>query len=910
MADTVLESFLIKLGYQVDQSSQKNFLSAISGALGMVGKFVGELVALSIAVEEMVRRTAAQMARLHFTAELANSSSLAMKRYAEAVQSVGGSYEQAIQSQEKFGQFLLQQPWMKGYAAAAIGREFANTSDFMEAATQKYHQLSQQFGEDSKEVQAYRIELEQVLGIDMKPLILADKDWEGHTKAIEQANRATEAFGSRWNETEVQAVRLTRSFGFLTDTADRYYKTSMKGLMEFLTTIFDAVNNWLLSQAPKFESWMDELEQNFREGNWEKLGEQIGDLILNAITKSIDYIGQHLEGWVEAGLKAGEAFANGFENSLLKVLPTWMSDAIAKIEGRPGSEKIEWGKILHDFIGLPPEMDKWLRNLNNEPGFQPGPHYNGEPNLTPGKPPGSYQHGGIVPINAHPGEMVLPKVISDGLQSFYGGGEENTWMDDVSRWLEGDTAFEPMVNFVDEVYTKLTDVFEDALLRVGGGAGAGGGGAGGGDKPSTGDGDKPSGDKPSDGDSTKAVPSLSGGSKQQQAMDYFIKAGWTKEQAAGIVANLSVETGGTFDPKSKGDSGQAYGVGQWHPDRQAKFKEIFGKDIKESTYAEQLAYVNWELRNGGPLERKAGEELKKQLTAETSGATVSRRYERPAAADYNARLRGQKAAEIARTYQPGDTATLPDQQQLPKDSFGGGGGGAVGNVVDQMIALSGGRGAAVREFLRNPKGVIERDPDLGLWCAEFTNAYLQHSGVPHPPGLFARSYAAWGYAVAAKNLRKGDVLLNLNRAHVGVATGKTWLNTPGHKPGEVEEISSNTLGPHGELLNIPGTRWRSDVEVRRSAELAKLQEQTNQVEVAQKAQELKKNQDQAAQRDIQYSSGLKPVAANDQSRPITDNSTNITHIHGVTNYHDAIPGQVTGDRRDAYQKRYQRTYYA
>jgi hypothetical protein len=37
---------------------------------------------------------------------------------------------------------------------------------------------------------------------------------------------------------------------------------------------------------------------------------------------------------------------------------------------------------------------------------------------------------------------------------------------------------------------------------------------------------------------------------------------------------------------------------------------------------------------------------------------------------------------------------------------------------------------------------------------------------------------------------------------------------------EVEEISSNSIGPNGELLNLPGTRWRSDVEVRRSAELA------------------------------------------------------------------------------------------
>jgi hypothetical protein len=141
-------------------------------------------------------------------------------------------------------------------------------------------------------------------------------------------------------------------------------------------------------------------------------------------------------------------------------------------------------------------------------------------------------------------------------------------------------------------------------------------------------------------------------------------------------------------------------------------------------------------------------------------------------------------------------------------------------MVDHMVALAGTRGAAVREFLRDPSGKIARDPDLGLWCAEFTNAYLRHAGVPGTGSLMARSFAQWGQEVAKDNLQKGDVLLNLNRAHVGVATGRTWLNTPGHKAGEVEEVSSNTIGPGGQLLNLPGTRWRSDVEVRRSQELA------------------------------------------------------------------------------------------
>jgi hypothetical protein len=147
------------------------------------------------------------------------------------------------------------------------------------------------------------------------------------------------------------------------------------------------------------------------------------------------------------------------------------------------------------------------------------------------------------------------------------------------------------------------------------------------------------------------------------------------------------------------------------------------------------------------------------------------------------------------------------------------GGGAAGDVVDQMVGLAGARGKDVREFLRDPSGKIQRDPDLGLWCAEFTNAYLQHAGVPGTGSLAARSFATWGQAVRDQDVQKGDVLLNRNLKHVGVATGKTRFN-PATGQFEIQEVSSNSLGPGGQVMNIPGTRWRSDVEVRRSQELA------------------------------------------------------------------------------------------
>jgi hypothetical protein len=126
------------------------------------------------------------------------------------------------------------------------------------------------------------------------------------------------------------------------------------------------------------------------------------------------------------------------------------------------------------------------------------------------------------------------------------------------------------------------------------------------------------------------------------AVEFFEKQGWTKEQAAGIAANLNAES--KFNPKAVGDGGAAFGIAQWHPDRQAEFKKQFGKDIRESTIEEQLAFVQHELTQG--RERFAGAALKGAKTAEEAGSLVSRLYERPLAVAEAAANRALEARQL------------------------------------------------------------------------------------------------------------------------------------------------------------------------------------------------------------------------------------------------------------------------
>lgn len=128
-------------------------------------------------------------------------------------------------------------------------------------------------------------------------------------------------------------------------------------------------------------------------------------------------------------------------------------------------------------------------------------------------------------------------------------------------------------------------------------------------------------------------------------MAFFQGLGWSKEQAAGIVANLQAES--NMNPRAVGDNGKAVGIAQWHPDRQANFRRWAGKDLKDASVEEQMRFVHYELTQGS--EQKAGALLRATQNARQAGEVVSRYYERPLASDAEASRRGSSAAQIAQT---------------------------------------------------------------------------------------------------------------------------------------------------------------------------------------------------------------------------------------------------------------------
>lgn len=129
----------------------------------------------------------------------------------------------------------------------------------------------------------------------------------------------------------------------------------------------------------------------------------------------------------------------------------------------------------------------------------------------------------------------------------------------------------------------------------------------------------------------------------QQVKDFFKKQGWSDAQASGIAANVMSESSGKAN--ATGDNGQAYGLAQWHADRQAAFKSFSGKDIRNSTIEDQLKFIQYELTQG--TEKAAGDALRGATTAKDAGAIVSERYERPGDVQGEATKRGNLADHLA-----------------------------------------------------------------------------------------------------------------------------------------------------------------------------------------------------------------------------------------------------------------------
>lgn len=126
---------------------------------------------------------------------------------------------------------------------------------------------------------------------------------------------------------------------------------------------------------------------------------------------------------------------------------------------------------------------------------------------------------------------------------------------------------------------------------------------------------------------------------KKRAMEFFQSKGLSAHQAAGIVGNLITES--SLNTTIKGDGGKAFGLAQWHPDRQQGLKALAkkrGTDI--SDFDTQLEYI-WEELNTG-YKSALSRILNSRNTKEATTAFMTH-YEKPGIPHFEKRLKEAEA---------------------------------------------------------------------------------------------------------------------------------------------------------------------------------------------------------------------------------------------------------------------------
>lgn len=128
--------------------------------------------------------------------------------------------------------------------------------------------------------------------------------------------------------------------------------------------------------------------------------------------------------------------------------------------------------------------------------------------------------------------------------------------------------------------------------------------------------------------------------RNKRAMEFFQSKGLSVHAAAGIVGNLIHESGG-LNTTIKGDGGKAFGIAQWHPDRQKGLKALAksrGTDI--SDFDTQLEYVWQELNTGY---KKALNGLLNSRNVEEATTVFMKDFEKPGTPHLTQRIKHAKS---------------------------------------------------------------------------------------------------------------------------------------------------------------------------------------------------------------------------------------------------------------------------
>jgi hypothetical protein len=576
-----------------------------------------------------------------------------------------------------------------------------------------------------------------------------------------------------------------------------------------------------------------------------EIAKQIGEtvLILSALKKVRLAI---TAASAEAGAEAGAAMGAGLTAGFAKNIPTpgkirtlLLGANLASIAWQIANEKPEdraqtpenakkKQSGIWEGLGASKETAEqladpnWLRNtLKGWLGITNEPVSRNEGDTGPDDfGAGSYQHGGIVRINAHEGEMVLPRNISEGLQRMmstgisFGGGDSDEiartldelndttrdYSQRVQQWLSGSTGVVPYVRIQETPgKEKQQGAGGAGAGGAGAGAGAGGGGAGAGGGGAQAGGAQGQGGGGAEGAPAAGAAPAGGGAP----LPAGVPQKGTKEYDNLIGSIIHQESRG--NPTAGSPKG-ARGLMQLMP---GTAKEL---GVEDPTNPAQN--VKGGVKYFDQMLRKYGN-VKDALVAYNWGPGNADKWIKGGRSGALPQETQKYINNIERYQTTGEGAKQAQRwgnlwgagQPQPGQAQAGAGTSPVAAPATEVLAEASkvartGGARAVKEFIRTKGYNVNND-----WCGDFTNAIVASTGAKTPtnPSL-ASNWLQWGQEVSPENVQAGDVAVKTQSRFGGPTT-------PGQRGGHVGVIGPGGFDPKtGQVYiqqgNVSGGKYR------------------------------------------------------------------------------------------------------
>jgi len=494
VADTVLQSFVIRMRYEFDEAAAKKFRDSIGNSVTQLNAFRLSVLGAIVGIEELVRRTTTGMGALSNAARSANVSAREMEEFRARMVGMGHSAEEAAGLLDDMFARLRdpqQREAIKGFLNG--GKDVANGAEALRLAIEKYRKAYEAAGGNEQALSMITATQEIEAAIGKQGLAFA-RGQVIFRKEVEETRKATEdALASVTRNTKVSiddmyraSAAMERQFWVLGNTMRLVFgefiaNPATSQAIQDLTTAF---STWLIS---------DETQQAFRDiiqGLTKFFSDKatrdsfkndliaIKDAVL-AIAHAINWLWGLFKDtfgdkWGTVALVAMIAFRKTILGLVVRLGAAMASAMFAPIieAAAPAAAAVSAafsaalaglgafgvgvgaGVAIDQFTPWGGWMDSLMEKIfGNKTGIELSDKQKGR-----GR---HFQQGGIVNANLHHGEMVLPANISAGLQGFFSGGggsfveTSRRLLQSFLGWFAGDTSYKPQVDLSDTTLEKM-----------------------------------------------------------------------------------------------------------------------------------------------------------------------------------------------------------------------------------------------------------------------------------------------------------------------------------------------------------------------------------------------------------------------------------------------------------------------